>query len=184
MNKTVILIHEIYGITDSLLRLQTALEARGLRVVLPSLYKSGYSGRDENEAYKRFYSEVGINAGLQMIDGIIEQNRDSKICLVGFSVGAAIAWLFSADRRVHSVTGFYGSRIREHLEINPAVQTNLFFCREKKFDIMPMVSVLQKKKNVSVKIIEGEHGFYSFPGKADEKLIAETDREIFRITGI
>ena len=181
MGKTVILIHEIYGITESLLNLKDKLMGKNCSVILPSLYKDNYHGFDERESYNKFYSEVGLDGGLRVIDDIIEQNRHSEIYLVGFSVGAAISWMFSADRRVKSIIGIYGSRIREYLDIRPIVQSYLFFCNEKSFDIMPVIDEIKKKENVTVKIINGEHGFYNFRNASNEKLFTEIENEIFSI---
>ena len=181
MKKTIILIHEIYGITENLLNLQKKLMNKNYNVILPCLYEDNYSGNDEQESYKKFYSEAGIEKGFGIIDNIINANINSEIYLAGFSVGATIAWLFSADKRVNAVVGIYGSRIREYLYIEPAVQSYLFFCNENSFDIMPMIDKLKEKEKVRVKVINGEHGFYNFPDVKNEKIINEIEEEIFKI---
>ena len=181
MKKTIILIHEIYGITESLLKLRQKLINRKFNVILPSLYEDNYCGNDEQESYKKFYSEVGIEEGFHVIDNIINANINSEIYLAGFSVGATIAWLFSVDKRINTVIGIYGSRIREYLYIEPAVQSYLFFCNENSFDIMPMINELKEKEKVRVKVINGEHGFYNFPDDINKKIINEIEEEIFKV---
>ena len=181
MKKTVILIHEVYGITESLLMLQDKLRNKQYNVVLPSLYEDNYCGNNEKKSYNKFYRDTGIEKGVKIIDSIIDEYINSKIYLIGFSVGATIAWMFSTDRRIHSITGIYGSRIRDYLDIEPVTHTYLFFCNEKSFDIMPMIYSLKGKEKVKVKIINGEHGFYNCSDDSNKKLINEIDKEIFRI---
>lgn len=181
MKKTIILIHEIYGITENLLKLQDKLRNKLFNVLLPSLYEDNYCGNDEKESYNKFYRDTGIEKGVKIIDSIIDECNNSEIYLIGFSAGATIAWLFSTDKRVKSVTGIYGSRIREYLDIEPVVQTHLFFCYEKSFDIIPIINSLKEKEKVKVKIINGEHGFYNYSDDTNRQFINEIDEEIFRI---
>lgn len=185
MNKrTVILIHEIYGVTESLLKLKGKLEAGGFSVIVPTLYEDRYTGYDERKSYEKFYAETGIEKGFKIVDKLIAANAGSEINLIGFSVGATIAWMHSSGKRISTVTGFYGSRIRNHLHVTPAVKTHLFFCREKSFDVVPVIEELNKKKNVEAILIDGEHGFYSFPERTGESLIKMTDERIFKILGV
>jgi len=181
MKKTIILIHEVYGVTESLLKLQEKLREKKFNVVLPSLYEDNYCGNDEKESYNKFYSSVGIEKGFQIIDKIINENINSEIYLTGFSVGATIAWLFSTDKRINAIIGIYGSRIRDYLHIKPLVRSHLFFCNEKSFDILPMINELKEKEKVKVKIINGEHGFYNYPDDTNRNLINEIEEEIFKI---
>ncbi len=181
--KTIIIIHEIYGVTGNLLKLKSRLIKKGFSVILPSLYDDNYCGFDEQKSYKKFYDEVGVDKGFKLIDKVITGNADSEIILVGFSVGATIAWLHSADKRISTVIGIYGSRIREYPDITPSAQSYLFFCREKSFDIIPLIDELNKKNNVTACIINGEHGFYSFSGENNKSLITKIDKKIFRILG-
>lgn len=63
------------------------------------------------------------------------ENAGGKITRLGFSFGATVAWLQSGNKKIDSLVGFYGSRIRNYLEINPLADVNLYFCRGQGFDV-------------------------------------------------
>jgi len=181
MKKTIIIIHEIYGITENLLLLKDKLEQRGYSVLLPSLYPDNYSGNDEEISYNKFYSEMGIEKGYRDIDSLIAGIHDSELYIVGFSAGAVIAWLHSSNISIKAIIGIYGSRIRDYLDFIPSVKSYLFFCEEKTFDIYPVIEMLSKKNNVNVRVISGSHGFYNSSDAADKVLISLINDYIFRI---
>lgn len=160
MKKHIIIIHEIYGITKNLVELKALLEKSGYTVSLPSLYTDNYTGFDEAYSYEKFYSQVGIEKSYNIINKEINKIPDSDVILLGFSIGATIAWLHSNNDRIKSVIGIYGSRIRNYLNIVPTVKTNLFFCNEEAFNVEEVNSALNHKTLVSSEIIPGKHGFY------------------------
>ncbi len=180
MNRHIIIIHEIYGVTENLIKLKNTLVKSGFTVSLPSLYEDNYEGSDEKISYDKFYSEVGLEKAYNIINEIIQENREKEIVLIGFSTGATVAWLHSANKRVKTIIGIYGSRIRNYLEIEPAADANLFFCREPSFDIEKINNILNMKKNVLSEIIPGNHGFY---GKSayDDLKVQDLNEEILRI---
>lgn len=181
MKKTIIIIHEIYGITENLILLKEQLEQRGYSVLLPSLYQDNYTGNDERTSYDKFYNEAGIEKGYRIIDSLIAENSDSELYLIGFSAGAAIAWLHAGSESVKSIIGIYGTRIRDYLDLVPAAKSYLFFCEEKSFDIYPVIQKLKKKNNVDVRVISGDHGFYNSSEISDKILINIINDYIFRI---
>lgn len=183
MKKTIIIIHEIYGITENLLLLKEKFEMKGFSVFIPSLYKDNYRGVNEQDAYNKFFSEAGIEKGYRIIDSLIAENSDSEIYLIGFSVGAAIAWLHSSNTAIKSVIGIYGSRIRDYMDLKPAVDTYLYFCEEKSFDIKPVINELKNKDKVKITLLNGDHGFYNSSNETDKILKRFVEEEIFRIIG-
>jgi len=134
MKPVVIIVHEVRGITDNLRLLASLLESEGFSVVLPSLYGDNCAGSDEQTSYDRFFRDVGIEKATEMIGEIITANDGAVIILLGFSVGATIAWRHSLNGKVRSVVGFYGSRIRHYQKVEPLADVDLFFCRERGFD--------------------------------------------------
>lgn len=174
---TIIIIHEVYGVTENLRRLATELEKKGCKVILPSLYSDNYSGNIEEYSYKKYFSEVGFEKAIQSIDRIIEENSKDDIVIIGFSIGATLAWMKSADNRVKGVIGFYGSRIRNYLRITPCIPTRLFFCYEESFDVENLIVELKKKQHTEVTKIPGVHGFYS-KSVFNSELIQETNTRI------
>lgn len=83
-----------------------------------------------------------------------------RFFVVGYSVGATIAWLCSAERGLcDGVVGYYGSRIRQYPDLTPACPVLLFMPREEKsFDVAEVIETLQKKKNVHIRQLSGLHG--------------------------
>lgn len=178
MRKTIIIIHEIYGITENLKKLSKELEAKGYRVILPSLFLDNYSGDNEEYSYKKYFTEVGFDNSISKIDKIIEKNSDDSIVLIGFSVGATLAWMKSNDLRIKGIIGFYGSRIRNNLLINPLIPTKLYFCNEATFEVDTLIDKLRIKNNLELTKIKGDHGFYS-KLLFNHDMIQETNKIIF-----
>lgn len=104
---------------------------------------------------------VGFPGVLRKINTIISKldRQYRKIILLGFSVGATAAWLCSEDERVDGIAGYYGSRIRDYLNISPSCPALLFFPeKEQSFDVAECISQLESKKVKTVKL-KGVHGF-------------------------
>ncbi|MDZ7543973.1 hypothetical protein GNF83_22995, partial [Clostridium perfringens] len=120
-----------------------------------------FSYDQEDKAYHYFMNEIGFTRALNEVINIVNLNREKydHIFIIGFSIGATIAWM-SSEYGVDGIIGFYGSRIRNHVEIEPSCTTLLFFARhEKSFCVLDLEEKLRTKQNTSVEIIEAEHGF-------------------------
>jgi len=118
---------------------------------------------EAEEAYSYFMNEIGFDkAKLKVLDYISDycSNYD-EIYLLGYSVGATIAWLCSEEGNVfNGIIGYYGSRIRDYLSIKPEAPTVLFFpAKEEEFDIETIIDELKYKDSVQVYQFEGLHGF-------------------------
>ena len=148
--------------------------------MLPCLYSDFYSGSDEFLSYIKFYEEVGLDKATKQIEKIISENTEYEISIIGFSIGATIAWLLSEDTRVHQIIGVYGSKIRDYQHINPIVNTSLFFCNENAFDVNLLISNLSNKDNVVVAKLNANHGFYS-NYQDNITLIEDLDNRIFSL---
>jgi dienelactone hydrolase len=161
MKTTILLLHEIYGVTDNLRALSSSLRSKDYEVILPSLYPDGYTGTDESYSYNKFFAEVGIERALVTVNEIIDANSHRNLVIIGFSIGATLAWLTSTDTRIQGIIGFYGSRIRHYPDVSPLVPTRLFFCQEAGFNVDNLIKKLNKHTTVKSKMIAGAHGFYS-----------------------
>nr|WP_256224164.1 dienelactone hydrolase family protein [Paenibacillus sp. 1_12] len=104
---------------------------------------------------------MGFDKSLHEVKQIVNVNREKydQIYIIGFSIGATIAWM-SSEYDVDGVIGYYGSRIRNHVEIEPRCPTLLFFSRnEKSFNVLDLEIKLKTKNKTVLEIIEAEHGF-------------------------
>jgi len=60
---------------------------------------------------------------------------------------------------IDGVVGYYGSRIRDYIDVTAKCPVTLFFAAEEKsFDVETLVKSLNKT-NVDAQILEGGHGF-------------------------
>ncbi|QDZ96569.1 dienelactone hydrolase family protein [Bacillus altitudinis] len=176
----IILIHEIYGINDHMETTIKYFERTGFEVYCPQLLGQikTFDRDSEDDAYRYFMTEVGfdrsVDTVLQLARELKAKDKSIRLFALGFSVGATVAWLCSRyDGLFTGIIGLYGSRIRDYMTISPKCETLLFFPTiENAFKPLEIVEVLEKKKGVRVKMVEGRHGFanpYSEAFKAPSK---------------
>lgn len=158
----VIILHEIYGINDHINFYSEKMIEEGFDVLSPNLIdRESFSYDQEDEAYHYFIQEIGFTRSVDEVSKIVNLNRQKyeRIFIIGFSIGATIAWM-SSVYEVDGIVGFYGSRIRNYVEIQPNCPTLLFFARhEKSCNVIDLAKELSIKKNTYLEIIEAEHGF-------------------------
>lgn len=159
----VIVIHEIYGINLHMKKVCRSLSEAGFDVICPNLLKQqeSFTYAQEEAAYRHFMENIGFSNASARVRKILLDVKDKyeKIYIVGFSVGATIAWLCSETDRLNGVVGYYGSRIRDYLDIDPACPTMLFFPeQERSFNVADLI-VRLTEKNIELYQFSGEHGF-------------------------
>ncbi|WP_100488316.1 dienelactone hydrolase family protein [Sporolactobacillus pectinivorans] len=165
--KLVILIHEIYGVNEQMHLFAQWLDHLGTDVVCPDLLSKEEPFKEflEEEAYQYFMNHVGFEKGSIAINRIIHQfqNKYDDIYLIGFSVGATIAWIYSAQSRsLKGVICFYGSRIRDYDQLDPKCPVTLFLAHdEKSFSVDDFIIKLKDRnyENVDLHLLEAKHGF-------------------------
>lgn len=128
----------------------------------------------EKHAYSAFLSAGGIRSYVAKLAS--EINIYKPDALVGFSVGATAGWITLADSRCRDIqlgVLFYGSRIRDHLQLRPQCPTRLLFAEhESACDTKALVTELQTS-GMSAEVSAGsQHGFmnerspgYDLPAK-------------------
>jgi dienelactone hydrolase len=139
------------------------LSEQNFDVICPNLLEQEipFDYTQEEEAYRNFIDSVGFTNALHKVKNIILDNQDgySKIFIIGFSVGATVAWLCSEEEYVDGIVEYYGSRIRDYVNIFPKCPTLLFFPKvEKSFNVEELISTLNRQ-NLDVHICKGQHGF-------------------------
>jgi dienelactone hydrolase len=159
----ILVIHEIYGINRHIHSFCELLSSQSFDVICPNLLNQdlAYDYSQEELAYRNFVENVGFAAAAKNIKSILSEVKDDyeKIYIVGFSVGATVAWLCGKENYVDGIVGYYGSRIRNYAELTPQCPTILFFPREERsFNVDELISSLNHK-NVEIHKLYGKHGF-------------------------
>ena len=179
----VIVIHEIYGINQHIKSYCELLSEQNFDVLCPNLLDkiNPYDYSQEETAYHNFIETVGFTNAVKTIQNLVVELKDdyNKIFIVGFSVGATVAWLCSELKYLNGIVGYYGSRIRNYMDIKPKCPTLLFFPEEESsFNVNELIVMLQNK-NIDVHKFAGKHGFSD---SYSPKYHAESSKKAFEKT--
>lgn len=161
----IIVLHEIYGINEHMRTVCKRFAGEGFDVICPNLLpeKQTYAYSNEATAHQNFMQNVGFGVAQYQVESLSRQMRSEyeRLFVVGFSVGATIAWLCSQNAGLYDgVVGFYGSRIRDYMNLAPACPVLLFFPqREDSFDVDEKIRELADKPNVDILKFNALHGF-------------------------
>lgn len=165
----VVIIPEIYGINQYIKDWADFFKHQSYDAICMDL--SGrehlYNYSESNEAYRNFMIEVSFDR-YKEITVYIKQLKDhyDKIIVFGSSVGATIAWRLTENRCCDGMIGYYGSRIRDYLEISPVCPCLLVFPeQEKSFEVQSIIPKLEQKDKVETLVLPGRHGFADPYGK-------------------
>jgi dienelactone hydrolase len=159
----IIVIHEIYGINQHMKSFCELLLKQSFDVICPNFLESEtpFDYSQEEDAYRNFMENVRFTHAIHKIKDILSDVKDEyqKIFIIGFSVGATVAWLCSEEECVDGIVGYYGSRIRDYVELTPQCPTMLFFPQEEQsFNVDELILTLDKK-NIELHKFNGTHGF-------------------------
>ncbi|WP_107942490.1 dienelactone hydrolase family protein [Metasolibacillus sp. FSL H7-0170] len=162
-NRVVVVLHEIYGINRHIQSYAQRLSQMGFDVVCPNMLQDDnvFPYEQEQQAYYNFMEHIGIEQAAQQIKILLEElmQKYEAVYIMGFSIGATVAWLCSELNGIQHIIGYYGSRIRSYLDITPHCPVTLFYGNEEKsFDVKILIEALRKKE-VRVFVFEGAHGF-------------------------
>lgn len=174
----IVVLHEIYGINGHITKVCQDLADSGYDVVCPDLLdgKPFFDYAREEEAYRYFMNFVGLESAAKQVTFLLrqEEGRYRRIFLLGYSVGAAVAWLCGVDSakkdesfhyggslaKCSGIICLYGSRIRDHLEVSLKCPALLIFAEEEKsFDPRELKTRLEVMEGARVYILRGKHGF-------------------------
>ena len=114
---------DIFGATPELFALAKRFHPKPL-VVSPYL-KPEPEFENEEKTYVAYLSAGGLEAYVNKLsEAIAEYHPDA---LIGFSAGATAAWraLSASPLSLKSALLFYGSRIRDYLDIRPQIPVKL-----------------------------------------------------------
>lgn len=163
-DSVVIVLHEIYGINQHMKMVCNRFSESGYDIICPNLIGKAqpFSYAAQEEAYQYFMSNLGFESAARHVKQIIIQAKKEyrHVFVIGYSIGATIAWLCSSENDMcDGFIGYYGSRIRDYMDIIPKCPVLLIFASEEKsFDVKELVESL-KKRDIDVHILNGKHGF-------------------------
>jgi dienelactone hydrolase len=161
-DKVIIVLHEIYGVNRHIVDVCEFYASNGYDVYCPN-----FIGRDRpfeywqrQEAYNYFTSIIGFDV-YEDINLLINQLKEKYqyIILIGFSIGATLAWRCSDNENLDGIIGYYGSRIRDYINQIPKCPVLLFFVKKDSFDVVSLVDQISSMEQVDTYVLEGTHGF-------------------------
>lgn len=158
----VIILHEIYGINRHIREVCKEYAAAGYDVYCPNMLAGRtFDYAQQQEAYEYFLKAAGFESYRDINDFLVSlRPKYRKILLLGFSVGATVAWRCSESGLCDGVVCCYGSRIRDNTELTPKCPALLIFAdREASFNPASLAAALKNKPNIQVILLNGSHGF-------------------------
>jgi len=157
----IIVLHEIYGINKFIQEQCQKFEDAGYAVYCPNLINvPPFTYKESNKAYNFFIKNIGFYVYKEV--SLMVNNLKEKHCnvfILGFSVGATIAWRCCENPLCSGIISYYGSRIRDYTHLNPACPTLLLFAKEDSLDVNSLVYQLQEKQHLSIIECDAKHGF-------------------------
>lgn len=159
----IIVLHEIYGVNRHMIEVCEKYAEAGYDVCCPNLLdtEGSFTYAQQEDAYQYFKKNVGFAIHIKVNEFIRQLRKEyEKIILLGFSVGATIAWRCTVDGLCDAMAGCYGSRIRDYLDVVPQCPALLIFAdKDQSFQPDIYVNFLRNKANTTVHVLEGDHGF-------------------------
>lgn len=159
--QAIIVLHEIYGVNQFIKDQCQQFTEAGYDVFCPNLInKLPYSYDESIEAYDYFMKNVGFEVYKEISDFVNKlKDKYESIFIIGFSIGATIAWRCCENTLCSGIVACYGSRIRDYTYLNPTCPTLLLFAKEDSFDVHTIVCQLGDKQNLSIIEFDAKHGF-------------------------
>ncbi|MES2069403.1 MAG: hypothetical protein V4488_03580 [Pseudomonadota bacterium] len=177
---TVLIATDVFGITPAVHSLARSLGSKCMLVSPFDDENNRY--HSEQLAYQAFLAEGGVARYADKLRSILAEDRAGIQCAIGFSAGASALWLGSATPgfgRLHMLTLFYGSRIRDYAQLTPLCPVRLVFAeREPAFEPAALAAELGARGHTVELAKNTAHGFmnpYSggFCVKSQARYIAE-----------
>lgn len=171
----IIILHEIYGVNKFIEKICIEYHKLLYDVYCPDMLcgiKFQYS--DSAMAYDYFFGNIGFDF-YRKVESLIDEisNKYDNIFIIGFSIGATIAWRCCENNKCSGIICCYGSRIRDYLLLEPSCPTLLLFAEQDFFDVEYVVENLQAKNNTEIYTFPSEHGFMDFYSQSFNEIQAK-----------
>jgi dienelactone hydrolase len=150
--QAIVVLHEIYGVNQFIKEQWQKFTQAGYDVFCPNMIeRASFSYEKSIEAYDFFMKNVGFEV-YKEISSFVNKLKDKydNVFIIGFSVGATIAWRCCENSLCSGIVACYGSRIRDYTDINPICPTLVLFAKEDSFDVHEMACQLHDKQHLSV----------------------------------
>lgn len=165
-----IIVSDIFGRTPHLEELAKSLSS-DCTILDP------YSGQllefeSESEAYGHYSTVCGLNTYTDLVQDALLECEENAI-VIGFSAGASAVWNVLESHGAQIIGKaicFYGSRIRDRIDLKPVCETLLVFPeKEKHFSVSALSRFLARTPGVQCIDTEFHHGFMNkLSGNFDE----------------
>lgn len=163
-----IIVSDIFGKTPALALFAQSLSANNDYTIVDPYQNENIHFSNEAQAYQYFSEHVGFEKYYQQLcESLFSMTEPFR--LIGFSVGAAICWRYSAENNscyLMKSDLFYGSQIRNMLTLEPLSPVNLILPQsEAHFSIADLTQTLEIKKHIKIEQTEYLHGFMNVLSK-------------------
>jgi carboxymethylenebutenolidase len=124
----IVIVQEIFGITDWLKSFADGLAAKGYVAIVPDLFcrlepNLKLDDNNEKELQKAFklYGEFNQNQGVEDLKDIVEFARkadgtNGKVGVTGFCLGGLMTYFMACRSNVDCAVAYYGGGVDQHLE--------------------------------------------------------------------
>jgi carboxymethylenebutenolidase len=164
----IVLIQEIFGVTDHIRELADGFAEDGYEVIAPSFYDRLEPG------FEADYSQDAIAKGVKystetpwdQVAGDLQAAIDAlspAVFVTGFCWGGAAAWLAACRcSGVSAASAFYGRRISELVDETPKVPTILHFGKgDASIPLEKVEEIRAAHPDIPVHLYDAGHGFVS-----------------------
>lgn len=159
--EVIILLHEIYGVNEFIRKQSEKWMQWGYDVVRVDFYqKAAFSYKETDVAYSYFMEMVGFERYTEISDMIDElKKRYEKVWVMGYSVGATMAWRCCENLNCDGIIACYGSRIRNYMGLHPVCPVLLLFAEQDSFPVAEVAERIRNTTCANVFLYPAEHGF-------------------------
>jgi carboxymethylenebutenolidase len=195
----VIVIQEIFGLSDHVKEMTDRFGAAGYEAIAPSMYDRAAPGfvvqpKDVAAGLQRgieLATGNGPDNAMNDVGGVFDVLKKSgKVCVTGYCYGGTMSWLAAA--RIDGLAAascYYGGQIAQMVQLKPKCPTILHFGA--KDEHIPLVGAVDKIKTahpgVPVHVYDAGHGFARKNSAdydaASDKLAFERTLELFGKSG-
>lgn len=195
----IIVVQEIFGISDSMRTVCNQLAQSGYLTVCPDLFwrlEPGVSLSDKApddvvhgfDLYRHFDTEAGVRDLLAAIAYMRKSNKcNGKVGVVGYCMGGKLACLVAARSDVDCAVSFYGVGIESMLDEFPDIRQPLFMIMIENDKLVSavakdkIIAAINRSPFITHEVYAGEHAFARPDGpNFDEKLANHANSKMLR----